>query len=631
MVIALVILARVTGNLQSVEQWALDYGLRLRPPEPTDERILIVGINEKDIRTIGKYPIPDRNLAELLQALRQEQPTVIGLDIVRDLPVEPGHAELVRVFRETSTLIGVEKVLPDQSGFAIAPPPDLPLEQVGFGDAILDTDGYLRRSLLGTPDFQRQYKFSLTLRLAEYYLSGQGMTLSNGTNDPKAMQFGATELPRFLPDSGGYVATDDGGTQVLLNFRSGQTPFRIVSMADVLTGNVPKNWIRDRIVLVGVMSLSAKDVINTAAIQGSNPGLVYGVEIQAHAVSQIVSAVLDGRPLLQVWADDWEYLWIFAWGFLGISLGRIILSPLKVLLGLGVACMALVGICYGLLLAGWWIPVVPAVLALVLNGAGLTASMFYRHEQNLKTKIQDRQLIIEQTFDTIHNGPLQTLAKVLRDVQEREMTTDPLYLDLKQLNQELRAVYESVRREALTQGSCFQFSSDLKLDLQDSIHEVLYEVYNHTVNRDLPCFKTLKLKVTTFKDMDSYFLTIEQKKGLCRFLEESLCNVGKHAIGVTRLDVICMQEQGQNVIRVIDNGVGVHALPESSKMDQMDQMDQSAQLVGRGTQQAKDLAQQLGGTFRRFSLRQAVAKPNSPSRTICELTWEVTKPWFWGF
>jgi len=100
--------------------------------------------------------------------------------------------------------------------------------------------------------------------------------------------------------------------------------------------------------------------------------LIYGVEIEAHATSQIVNAVLNGRPLLHIWSEGWEYVWILAWG-LGIALIDSSI-PWKTLLSIGVASVGLVGICYGLLILSWWVPVVPALLALC--GAGLTLLFF---------------------------------------------------------------------------------------------------------------------------------------------------------------------------------------------------------------------------------------------------------------
>ena len=611
-IIGLVMLTRLTGSLQFLEWVALDTFLRLRPPEPIDERIVIVGINEGDIQSVGTYPIPDKDIAELLRTLQKYKPNVIGLDIFRDLPVEPGHAARVAAFKDIKNLIAIEKVLPDRQGFTVNPPPELPPEQVGFADAILDADGSIRRSVLGTWTFQKDYKFSLSLRLVETYLSSKGIPLNNGIRDQDAMRFGSTELTRFRPNFGGYVRADAGGNQILINFRSGQKPFRIISLRDIKNGNVNPNWIRDRIVLIGMTALSAKDIVNSAAISGVNPKLVYGVEVQAHAVSQILSAVLDRRSLLKGWSDGWEYLWIFGWGLLGISLGRLFESPLKILLGLGVASVGLTSVCYLCLILGWWLPFVPAMLTLVLNGAGLTAALFYRQERDLRLRLQERQLIIEQTFDTIHNGPLQRLARMLRYSQELDLSSDQLFLELQQLNKEIRDVYECVRRETLTQGASIYLGGDLELDLSAPIHEILYQVYDNTITRDFPCFKTIKIKINKFEPLDSRYLTIEQKRGLCRFLEEALCNVGKYAVGVTRLSVICMEEKGQNSLRIIDNGVGLNSL--SGK---------AAQFKGRGTQQAENLARQLRGKFRRF--------PNSPKGTVCELIWPGGKTWFWQF
>jgi CHASE2 domain-containing sensor protein/two-component sensor histidine kinase len=602
-VIAIIVIARLTGNLQTLEWAMLDHLMRLRPAESLDEQILIVGINEADIRQIGQYPIPDAELNKLIQTLQRYQPTVIGLDVFRDLPQEPGHADLVRTFQTTPNLIGIEKILPDTQGQTINPPPALPPEQVGFADAILDGDGFIRRSLLDAVDAEGNPHFSLTFRLAERYLQKYGYTVDSGLRNPNAMRFGKTELPPIQPNTGGYVNTDAGGNQILINFRGGELPFRIVSMQNVLNGSVNQDWIRNQIVLIGITSLSAKDVVNVGAVSGNTPGLIYGVEVQAHAVSQIVQAVLTGRPLLTAWWDGWDYLWIVAWGVLGIGLGRLFRSPLKVLLSLGVSCLGLFGLCFGLLLLGWWVPFAPALLGLVLNGAGLAAATFYRHEQDLRTRLKDRQLIIDQTFDTIHNGPLQTLAQAMRTMQERQMATDPLYANLEQLNRELRSVYESMRRAAVIQSNQFYLSSTLELNLDDPLHEVLYEVYDATLERDFPYFKTLKFTMPSFEPIPQE-LTLVQKQGLCRFLEEALCNVGKHAMGVTQLEVRLKQEGDYNSLRIMDNG-SVGDKPVS--MNRL--------VNGRGTQQAHTIAKQLGGQFRRFA--------NHPQGVVCELIWPV--------
>jgi CHASE2 domain-containing sensor protein len=593
-VLGLVIIARLTGLLQSLEWTALDIFLHLRPAEPIDERIVIVGIDEEDIRRVGAYPISDREIANLIKTLQKYEPRVIGLDNVRDIPVNPGHDELVRVFRESKNLIGIEKVLPPP----ISPPPQLPASQIGFSDAIPDGDGNYRRSLLGIPT-QQGYKFSLSLRLAEAYLAREGITLENGIRDRETMRFGTVELPRFLPNAGGYVETDAGGVQVLLNYRSGKHNFRFLSLEDIKTGNFNPQWIRDRIVLIGITSPSTPDLVNTSAVASSTiNGQIYGVEYQAHAVSQIVSAVKDRRALLKTWSDGWEYVWIVGWGIVAIYIGRLTQSALENLLAIAILSLFLVGIGYIALLWGWWLAIAPTLLILAINGVGLSAFAFYQHDRALRSQIKERQDAIDEAFTDIHNGPLQQLAYLSRSLQTKILPQEQLLSELQKLNDEIREIFEHLKQEALSPEKSLRLESGLKLDLDRPIHELFYEVSRSTQQRDFPNFQTLKIPIIDFQPIETSRLNIEQKRQLCRFLEEAFCNVGKHAQGATRIEVTGVQKEGWYTLSVQDNGAGIASERES-----------------QGTKDAKKLAQNLGGKFKRQSL--------SPKGVLCELTWKV--------
>lgn len=618
-VIASVVLVRLLGVLQPLEWLTLDYGLRLRPPEPMDDRIVIVGINEGDIQSLESYPISDRDLANLLEMLQTYRPRAIGIDIFRDLPVKPGHGALTAAFKQMPNVIAIERILPDSRGFTIAPPPSLPDEQVGFVDALLDSDGFLRRSLLGASSTTDEYRFSLTLRLAEAYLQAEGISIDNGIQDPVAMRFGSTELRRVRPNTGGYVQANAGGNQILLNFRSGLRSFQQVSLRDIQSGAVDPAWFQDRIVLVGVTAPSQKDLINTAAVPG--PGFIYGVEIQAHATSQIISAVLDERPLLTAWFDVWEYLWIVLWGGMGLLLGRVTSSPMRHFAIASLLSLGMIGFSYLCLLWGIWTPLVPALLAFGINSIVLYS--FYLYDQGLRARIQERQQVIESTFDALHNGPLQTLAVLLR--QAKDQGEESHSSGLQNLNRELRDVYEAIRQETVAQGSQLVIGSHLRLNPRTPLHESLYEVYAATLQRDLPCFDGLKVKVVQFDPLDSQRLSPELQRDLCRFLEEALCNVGKYAAGATRLRVECGQEcdglrersfanGNRNFIRIQDNGAG-QLLETASKL--------LSSQGGRGSQQAETLARQLRGTFQRV--------PASPKGVICELVWPTKTRPFWAF
>lgn len=614
-VIAIVVLVRLLGGLQFLELTALDNFLRWRESEPKDERIAIIGISEEDIQQLDNYPLSDLELVNLITTLEKYNPAVIGVDIVRDKPQEPGHEKLNQLFEQNSKIIGVEKVLSGDSRISvIKPPPSLPPERVGFVDALLDRDNKLRRSLVSATPPNSDFKFSFTILLAKKYLTSKGISLENAPDDPslKTMQFADVRLTRITPNTGGYVNTDARGNQILLNFRSGKEPFRILSLEDIKQNNFQPNWIENRIILIGITALSVRDDINTRAVQSENFGFIYGVEIQAHAVSQIISAVLDNRPLLKVWHDGWEYLWIFGWGFLGISLARILSqSPGKLLIAIALAVFIVIVICYLLLLQFClWLPLVPSVLVLSINGLGLTASMFYRDRQDLNFKLKDRQYTIKYMSSTIHNRPIQTLKQILRQVREKELSPGIFIEQLNLLDEELRNIGELIEKEIVIDGNSITIGNS-KVDLQCPLKEILYQVYSHTVVQDLPYLNKIEFKIVNFEDINDSNLTVEQKRSLCRFLEEAILNVGKYAKGATRLKVTCTEDKNRNIIRIEDNGNGLKTDSDSKPKR------------GGGTKQAQNLAKQLGGEFRRYSGKK--------KGTVCELTWKINKSWFWHF
>ncbi|MEH1960334.1 MAG: CHASE2 domain-containing protein [Nostoc sp.] len=614
-IIGLIVLVRSTGLLQSQEWLAFDQLLRIRPNEAIDPRVVIVGIDEEDINYVGSYPIPDKDIAKMLSILDIYKPRVIGLDLFKDKDSNSDRTDFALALRENPNIIGVEVALNQKRTFNVKPPPELPPERVGFADVIVDPDGKLRRSLMASKTYTGKLKYSLPLRLAQFYLGEQGIVFHHGSRSYDPIGFGSSRLVRFLPNSGGYVGTDANGFQILLNFRSDPEPFRILSLRDVLTKKIDPNWISDRIVIVGMTASSIKDRFITSAVKrtfytkdlgfensANQYQWIYGVEIHAHATSQIISNVLDKRPLLKVWSKFWEYLWIFAWGLLGIILGSILKSPVKTLSSLGLASIALVGVCYILLIVGWWIPLVPTLLALAC--AGLTTSFF---DRDLRTLLEQRSLTLKRSFETIHNGPLQTLAVILRSLGEEDIETEKLRSQLEQLNRELRSIPDSLSQEMLSRNHSLYLEGNVVLDLQIPIPELLYHIYDSTLQRKFPGFETIQSFIPpNFEPLEDCYLNADQKRGLYLFLQEALCNVGKHSQGATRLDVICLRSASEYCLQIIDNGSGIIS-------------KSNYQSGGRGTDQAQDLARKLRGKFRRF--------PHSPQGTVCELSWPIARTW----
>jgi two-component sensor histidine kinase len=184
-----------------------------------------------------------------------------------------------------------------------------------------------------------------------------------------------------------------------------------------------------------------------------------------------------------------------------------------------------------------------------------------------------------------------------RDITTQELLPE-IEQELEKLNYELRGIYEFLQQEYPHQNNKLYLGNNLAISLQDPLHEVLYQVYSYTLDRNFPCFKSIKVKIHAFEPIDERYLNLDQKRGISRFLEEALCNVGKHATGATKLQVTCSLSAGWYTLQIIDNGIGKNLRQQ-----------------GRGTQQFINIARQLKGKFRR--------SPLSPQGTICKLSWPV--------
>lgn len=91
-----------------------------------------------------------------------------------------------------------------------------------------------------------------------------------------------------------------------------------------------------------------------------------GVEIQAQMVSQILSTVLEKRPLIWVLPKALEMIWISGWSLLGVLLAVKIKSPKIVVIVVGFAVGVLYLSCW-MILSFWggWLPLIPSGIALI--------------------------------------------------------------------------------------------------------------------------------------------------------------------------------------------------------------------------------------------------------------------------
>ncbi|NEP57232.1 MAG: adenylate/guanylate cyclase domain-containing protein [Symploca sp. SIO2G7] len=398
-VTATVIALRLCGWLQPWEQTTLDQYFRWRPPEPTDDRIVIVGINEADLKKAKQWPISDSQLAQLLKKIKAQQPRAIGLDLYRDLPVEPGHAELVKIFKNTPNLIGIELINEQDSSAAVAPPPVLEeLGQIGFNNQVEDGDGKLRRGLLSmTKNEQPTPSFSMFL--AGLYLEEEGISPEPIGTDSQVFRWGKAVFRPLKSNDGSYVGVDNGGYQILLNYRGPANHFTTVSMSEVLEEKIPAELMQDRIVLIGATASSLNDFLYTpySSTHITTPERTPGVEIHANIISHILGAVLEDRPIITIWPEAAEWLWILIWSGIGATLtwqlrysGGVKFVSWRKSGSLLIAGVVLLGSTYVAFLSGWWLPVFPPLMALVGSAAAITT--YLAHNASEVRKIFGRYL-----------------------------------------------------------------------------------------------------------------------------------------------------------------------------------------------------------------------------------------------
>jgi tRNA A-37 threonylcarbamoyl transferase component Bud32 len=108
------------------------------------------------------------------------------------------------------------------------------------------------------------------------------------------------------------------------------------------------------------------------------------VYIHAQIASQIMSAVLDGEPLIWYLPQWAEYVCIWCASLVGAGVAWHLRHPLALVI-VGLTTLSTLGaFCYVLFLQAGWIPVIPQALGLVISGVGIMAYTTYQTQQKTK-------------------------------------------------------------------------------------------------------------------------------------------------------------------------------------------------------------------------------------------------------
>ncbi len=389
LVTSLVMGVRYLGYLQTSELQAFDHFMQMRSQlvtEKPDQRLLIVTIDEGDIQyQINKgmqmrWSLSDQALAQLLEKLNKYQPRTIGLDIYRDGGIDPKYPDLATRFEQDNRLFFVCKVATtddDGETDGIPPPSGVSRERLSFSDFVADDENIARRQLLHLtppPKSLCPAEYGFSLQLALHYLDFEGKT-SDVTKEGY-LQIGDVVFEQLKEHTSGYQKVDASGYQVLLNYRSVSSVEKIadqVALRDVLSDRIPPESVellKDRIFLIGLSApTNTNDYWKTpfSATANIKQKSIPGVFVQAHMLSQILSAVLDHRPLLWWWSRWVEALWVWGWSLVGGITTWYCSKPLHLGLAVGITLLALFGFCFGIFILAGWVPFIPSALALLVT------------------------------------------------------------------------------------------------------------------------------------------------------------------------------------------------------------------------------------------------------------------------
>lgn len=378
---------REAGLLQGAELAAYDVFAAWRAdPRPAPAQVALVRIREEEIAKYG-HPLPDAILAEALARIAAAQPRAIGVDLYRVAPAagaeRAGWDALARAAADPRVVF-IEKH--PEEGESGVPAPDFATpDQVGFSDLPVDPDGVLRRALLFLWDAQGEASLSFPLQLALRFLQRNGIELAADPERPERVRLGAVSLPPFETDDGSYVGVDAGGYQLLLDWRRAPGSFPRFALEELLAGGVPADAFAERVVILGTSAPSVKDEFRTAHSAGAP---VEGIEVQAHAVDQLLRLAQGAAAPTRFPGARGELVWLLGWSLCGALLARWMRAPAALAALTTALLAALFAGGYALFRAGFWLPVVPPALA-ATGSAGLVVAEAMRRERAERALVMD--------------------------------------------------------------------------------------------------------------------------------------------------------------------------------------------------------------------------------------------------
>ena len=334
---------------------ALMYDAALkRSSRPPNDAIVIVAIDEYSLDKLGRWPWPRRVHAQLIERLTVESPRVIGLDVIlaEEDPADPaGDRSLARALAQNGrTVLPILVERPRLGGPLVEtlPLPPFASSAGGLGHihVPMDPDAIARRVFLEEGLGETRWP-SFPVAMLRIAQPGRWEALP-GLRRPR---------PR-TSDAASRIWSRD--SEVLIPFAGPPGHFTRIPYWDVLEGEYPERLFRDKLVVVGATAAGLSDWLPTPVSGSRQP--MPGAELNANVLDALLAGVV-----IQPAADRWRYI-INALLVLTVVLVYPFLTPRSGLLAAGGLVLASLGLSTGLLLgAHMWLPLAPAILAIVIS------------------------------------------------------------------------------------------------------------------------------------------------------------------------------------------------------------------------------------------------------------------------
>ena len=342
------------GFLDGLEHWSLSQLFERRGERAPTAPIVIVTIDESTFAELNtQWPFPRAMHGELLTRIAAGGPLAIGVDLIFDTPSSRGTDDDTAlgsaVARAGNVVLGAaaaEEIQPFYRRQTLNPP--IPVVRQGAAavapvNMYPDPDGAIRRAPL--------------------WLS---------VGDARIAGFDA-EVHALLARSGLAVAPLPATPSVLINFNGGPQTYPWVSYYRVLNGEVPADYFKGKVVLIGPTTELLHDQFPTAFAPG---GDMPGVEIHANALETLIR----GNAIREVPRAPTAALAMLA-ALVGAAL-VVRLHALRALAAAAALWAALMAAAYaGFLLVDVWLRVIAPSAALVLGYGATVIESFVREQR----------------------------------------------------------------------------------------------------------------------------------------------------------------------------------------------------------------------------------------------------------